>query len=126
MSDPILVALSTREGDAVTEQLATRLRAEILTIPEVEDVTRATAGRAPHDTRGMDVAAIGALVVAVPPAVDVVERLIRALRGWLGRTPEDAGAELTVTMNGNNLTFTPSQAQQQEIFDAFMKRAFNT
>jgi hypothetical protein len=58
------------------EELARALREEILTL-DVESVVPRSGGEAPPGTRGVDAAAIGALVVSVAPALSALARMHR-------------------------------------------------
>jgi len=54
---------------AEIDALTRALRDEILEVDEVDRVEQASAGPAPEGAKGLDIAAIGALVVGVGPGV---------------------------------------------------------
>ena len=90
------VDVSVAEVGADAEQLEdlTRaLREEILTL-DVESVVPRSGGEAPPGTRGVDAAAIGALVVSVAPALGALARLVTTVVDWLRR----GGTQRTVRL----------------------------
>ena len=92
MSDEILVELYD-EGTPVdadeVDRLTLALRRELLDIDDVESVSGVSAGPAPPGTRGLDIAALGALAVTVRPTVDVLVKVSEWCgAGWgVGRAP---------------------------------------
>jgi len=75
------------------EELTRALRQEILTL-DVESVVPRSGGEAPPGTRGVDAAAIGALVVSVAPALGALARLVTTVVDWLRR----GGTQRTVRL----------------------------
>lgn len=118
MSDDIVLELVTDDDPEETERLTQALRRELLLIPEVETVRAAPGGPAPDGTRGVDPAAIGALVVTALPTAEVLAKLIGVIRGWLPRS----GGETTmkVTVNGHTIELVPSKEQKAALVQAFI------
>lgn len=103
------------EIDALTRAL----RAEILEVDEVDRVDQATAGPAPDGSKGLDVAAIGALVVGVSPGIQAVAKVIEVVRGWLAnRSPTTPPLQMSV--GDKTITVVASAEQQEELVAAFV------
>lgn len=103
------------EIDALTRAL----RAEILEVDEVDRVDQATAGPAPDGSKGLDVAAIGALVVGVSPGIQAVAKVIEVVRGWLAnRSPSTPPLQMSV--GDKTITVVASAEQQEELVAAFV------
>ncbi len=103
------------EIDALTRAL----RAEILEVDEVDRVEQATAGPAPDGSKGLDVAAIGALVVGVAPGIQAVAKVIEVVRGWLAnRSP--ATPPLQMSIGDKTITVVADKEQQDELVAAFV------
>lgn len=103
------------EIDALTRAL----RAEILEVDEVDRVEQATAGPAPDGSKGLDVAAIGALVVGVAPGVQAVAKVIDAVRGWLAnRSPSTPPLQMSI--GDKSITVVADKEQQDELVAAFV------
>lgn len=119
MGDEILVELYA-EGeqfdDDELERMRLALRREFLELSEVEAVGTVSAGPAPPGTRGLDIAAIGALAVSVQPTIDVLEKVFGLLRGWLGRN----SSTMRVTVNGQSIELSPTKEQQAALVEAFI------
>ncbi len=108
---------SPGSGERATEQQTIDLARELKSIRGV-DVDRAHA-EAPDDTKGLDVAAIGALVGAVSPVAGAVAALVGALRSWLTR---DEGRKIRVRLGERELELTgASRDQERELIELFTK-----
>jgi hypothetical protein len=121
MPEEILVELF--EDDADPEQVETAtlaVRRELLQL-DVDDVVPATTGPAPEGSRGLDVAALGALLVQAGGAAQAVASVVTVLRGWLKRSPSQAHRTVRITVGGESLELTEAtQAQQQQLVDRFL------
>ncbi|MGZ5398741.1 MAG: effector-associated constant component EACC1 [Nocardioides sp.] len=103
------------EIDALTRAL----RAEILEVDEVDRVEQATAGPAPDGSKGLDVAAIGALVVGVAPGIQAVAKVIEVVRGWLAnRSPSTPPLQMSI--GDKTITVVANKEQQDELVAAFV------
>jgi hypothetical protein len=120
MSDEILVELFS-EGAPVEpeeiERMTLALRREFLDIDAVESVAPASAGPAPPGSRGLDIAALGALAVTVQPTVEVLVKVFGVLRSWLGKRE----STMRVTVNGQSIELTPTKEQQDALVQRFIK-----
>ena len=122
IADDILVELIEPDADPERLDATTRaLRQELLDL-DVESVVPATSGPAPEGSKGLDIAAVGALVVHATAAGDVVVKLVTLLRGWLRRSPARGPQALRLTIGGQSLELTnATEDQQQELVDAFLR-----
>jgi hypothetical protein len=94
------------------EELARALREEILTL-DVESVVPRSAGEAPPGTRAVDAAAVGALVVSVPPALEAMARLVTTVVDWLRRGGTERTVRLKIGNDELELSGVSSATQQQ-------------
>lgn len=102
------------------DALTLALRAEILEVDEVDRVEQATAGPAPEGAKGIDVAAIGALVVGVAPGLQAVAKVIDVVRGWLAnRAPSTPPLQMTI--GDKSITVVADKEQQEELVAAFVE-----
>lgn len=108
-------AADPAEIDALTRAL----RAEILEVDEVDRVEQASAGPAPEGAKGLDVAAIGALVVGVAPGVQAVAKVIDVVRSWLAnRSPSTPPLQMSI--GDKSITVVADKKQQDALVAAFV------
>ncbi|HQR27033.1 MAG TPA: hypothetical protein PLP61_08355 [Nocardioides sp.] len=122
MAEDILVELFDVDADPdEVDRLTRAVREELLDIDEVGTVRPAEAGPAPEGTRGLTLAALGALLVQAPATVEVVAKVLSVIRSFLSR----GGSERTmrVTVNGQSIELTPTKEQQQALVDRFLAQA---
>lgn len=101
------------------DELTRALRAEILEVEEVDRVEQATAGPAPDGSKGLDVAAIGALVVGITPGVQAVTKVIEVVRGWLAnRSPSTPPLQMSI--GDKTITIVANEEQQEQLVAAFV------
>jgi hypothetical protein len=112
VSDP---DMDPAELDALTRAL----RVEILEVDEVDRVEQPSAGPAPDGSKGLDVAAIGALVVAVAPGVQAVAKVFDAVRKWLARRSPST-PPLQMSIGDKSITVVADKKQQEELVAAFL------
>jgi len=98
------------------EELTRALRAEILTL-DVESVVPRSGGEAPPGTRGVDAAAVGALVVSVAPALGALARLVTTVVDWLRRGGTQRTVRLKIGDDELELSGASSAMQQQLAMD---------
>jgi len=123
MSDNIVLELASDDDPEETERLTQALRRELLLIPEVETVRAAPGGPAPEGTRGIDLSAIGALVVTAAPTAQVLTKLVGVIRGWLSRGGGGGGATMTLTVNGHSIVLVPTKEQKDALVATFIEEA---
>lgn len=106
------------DGEAV-DDLANDLRAELLEL-DVDSVAPVAVGPAPEGAKGMELVAIGALLVRVADSVPVVSSVVTSIRQWLARG--SAGRSLKITVDGRTLELSAATAeQQQELVAEFVR-----
>jgi len=98
------------------EELTRALRAEILTL-DVESVVPRSGGEAPPGTRGVDAAAVGALVVSVAPALGALARLVTTVVDWLRRGGTQRTVRLKIGDDELELSGASSAMQHQLAMD---------
>jgi hypothetical protein len=124
MGDDIRLELYDADADPEVVDRDTRaLREELLSIDDVDSITPATAGPAPEGTRGLELAAIGALILHAQPTVEMVTHVVGVIRHWLAAGSHAAPARtLRLTVNGQSLELADATAaQQQELVDQFIR-----
>lgn len=113
MDARIVVAVGEQGADPERlDTLAYGLRDELLAL-DVDDVQPFTIGAAPPGTRGLELAAVGALVVTLNTSADLVAKIVSTVRGWLGRAPEPTRT-VEVTIGDRSLTLTAASREEQE------------
>jgi hypothetical protein len=97
------------------------LRGELLQL-DVENVTALPAGKPPPGSRAFDVAAMGALVIALGQSAEGLRSVVSAIRDWLRRGD---GTRRTVRLElaGDALELSQaSAADQQRLIELFVSR----
>jgi hypothetical protein len=110
------------------EQAALSLRRDLLELDDVERVESASAGQAPAGSRSIGAAEVGALMVAAPPAMDVLTRVVAVVRAWLRRGKGSGAAgdrpeRLRITVKGQTLELSPTAEQQEALIEEFLRNA---
>lgn len=122
MNDTLLVHIADSQADSEElDELTHQLRRELLEL-DVDNVERLSAGDAPPGTRGLDVAALGALLVTCSTSASAITNLITTVRGWLRRAPAGRTVELTIrdrTLKLSNV----SDEQQERLIQEFLSPA---
>ena len=107
--------------DAAAEEVAEatrRLRRELLEL-DVEAVEPATAGEAPPGTRGVELAALGALVVTLAKS-QVLAGILAAVRSWLAGQQQRS---VKLELDGDVLELTGvSSAEQRRLAEEWLRR----
>ncbi len=102
------------------DELTRGLREELLEL-DVDSVSPPTAGPPPPGSKGLELAAIGALLVQVRSSVQMVSTVVTAVRSWLQRG-SSPNRTLKVTVGGRTLELSAATAeQQQRIVDEFVR-----
>lgn len=110
------------------EELETRvetLRQDLLAL-DVDSVSRVSAGDAPAGSKGLDPAAIGAILVALKGSVELANQVVSAVRSWLhrGGGSKESTQVVKLTMNGQTLELSAATtAQQAQLVEAFVAAA---
>ncbi len=115
------ISLDAGEGASAAEldELTAALRRELLRL-DVDRVDRPSAGPAPADARGVDLAIIGQLIVEFGKAGPVLAQVIGVVQAWAARSPQRT-AKLTIGDDTLELTGM-SEADQHKVIGAWMAR----
>ncbi|HET6533562.1 MAG TPA: hypothetical protein VFH03_23490 [Actinoplanes sp.] len=122
MTEPIAIEITEEGADAERiDALTGYLRNDLLEL-DVAEVRRAPGGPPPPGTRGIDVAAVGALLVSIGGATTSITEIVAAVRAWLGR---GGGVKRSVklTIGGDVLELSEaSRSEQDRLVDLFVRR----
>ena len=104
--------------DQELAELAYRLRGELLDL-DVEAVEPAAAGQAPADAKGIDLLAIGALIVQFANS-DALRSVVSGVWSWAAR---QRVRSVKLTLDGDSLEITGSRsAEQERLVDLWIAR----
>lgn len=108
------------ELNALTETL----RQDLLSL-DVDSVSRPSVGPPPEGSKGLDVAAVGAILVALKSSVEVASQVVSAISSWMHRKKGSPSTQtLKLTMNGQTLELSAATLEQQhKLVDAFVAAA---
>ena len=99
--------------DTDSEELAAlvqRLRAELLDL-DVDRVEPLTAGEAPEGAKGVELLALGVLVVQFVLQPGVLTSIVDGVRSWLQR---QSVRSVKLTLNGDSLEVTGVSSEEQD------------
>lgn len=126
MGNGMLINLFDRDlGAAEVEEITLALRRELLEIPEVERVGAVESGPAPAGSRAVGLIELGSLVVALQPTVEAIGKVIRVAYAWFRRrgTSDAPHGVLRITINGQSLELTPTDDQQDQLVEEYVRAA---
>jgi Flp pilus assembly CpaE family ATPase len=103
------------------DELTLMLRDELLNL-DVDDVEQVRDGEAPSGTRGLELAALGALLVTLNQSTDVVAHVVNTIREWLKRDPEPTRT-VRVTLGDRTIELSAASNEQQDRLVAEFVRA---
>ena len=107
--------------DADAEEVAEatlRLRRELLDL-DVDSVDLPAGGQSPPGTRGVELAALGALLVSVTRSQPLAP-VLAAIRSWLGGSPQRS---IKLELEGDTLELTGiSSTEQRRLVDEWLQR----
>jgi hypothetical protein len=119
------VRLHLSEEDADAERLAVLtgyLRAELLRLDVVEEVSALPAGEPPPGARVFDVATVGALLIAVGQSFEGLRSVVSVIRDWLSRG-EGTGRAVRLELGGDTLELSQASAADQErLIELFIRQ----
>lgn len=123
MTDELRLEIFEPDVDRVgMDEAARSLRSDLLQL-DVPDVRSVSAGEAPPGAKGVELAAVGALVVVLQGSVGLVDQVVSTVRAWLRRSPSPERT-LKLTLNGQTLELSAAtEAQQQQLVEEFVKAA---
>jgi len=100
-------------------QLTQRLRDELLEL-DVDAVEPATRGAAPDGAKGLELLAVGGLVVRFAMKANVLRTVVDATVGWLGR---QRARSVKLTLDGDTIELTgASSAEQERLIELWVAR----
>jgi len=122
MATDLLVELFDADADPERlDELTQALRRELLEL-DADSVDQATAGPAPEGTRGLELAAIGALLVKAAASSEMLVKVIGVVRGWLRSGPPRNQRTLRLTIGDQSIELThATDVQQQQLVDQFIR-----
>jgi membrane-associated two-gene conflict system component 1 (EACC1) len=122
MTEALSVQLTEEGSDPERlDELTSRLRQELLQLP-VDNVEKVSEGTAPEGTRGLEIAAIGALLVTLQQSGPAISGVINTIREWLKRDPEPTRA-VKITLGDRTIDLTAASSEQQDQLVAEFIRA---
>ncbi len=108
------------DPDALDE-LTGNLRLELLEL-DVDSVVPVAAGPAPLGSKGLELAAVGALLVQLKGSAALVGSVVTTIRSWLQRGPSTSQRTLKITVEGHTLELGNATAeQQQQLVEQFLQ-----
>jgi len=117
-----LAAVVDAGADSDAEELAEltrRLRGQLLEL-DVDAVEPATGGEAPAGSKGVELLAIGGLVIQFAMKSEVLKSVVDATTAWLGR---QQGRSVKLTLEGDTLEVTGvSSDEQRRLVDLWVAR----
>jgi hypothetical protein len=122
VDDVVRLTLAEEGADAERlDQVTGFLRQELLEL-DVEDVAPLLAGEAPEGTRGIDVAAVGGLLVTLGQSTQAVQTILMTVRAWLGRGGS-AHRSVRVEIGGDVLELADASTEDQDkLVDLFLRK----
>jgi hypothetical protein len=108
----LALELAPRPGTDSEElaELASRLRTELLDL-DVDAVVPMAAGDAPEGAKGVELLALGGLVVRFVLSQDVLTSIIDGVRSWLQR---QSARSVKITLDGDILEITGASSPEQD------------
>ena len=106
-------------GEEELETLSTRLRGELLEL-DVAAVDRARSESVPDGARGLELAALGTLLVTAGQGWDVLANVVNTVRSWASR---ETGRTVKLTLDGDAIELTGASSEdQRRLLEAFIER----
>jgi hypothetical protein len=109
-------------SDIDPEELAAlvrRLRGELLEL-DVDTVVPLTAGEAPDGAKGVELLALGGLLIEFVLQPEMLSSIIKGVQSWLRRQSEHS---VKVTLDGDSIEVTGvSSEQQNRLIDLWVAR----
>ena len=114
----VQVGVGSDADDEEVAEATLQLRRELLDL-EVDAVELASAGDAPPGTRGVELAALGALLVTVSQS-QLLGPVVAAIRSWLSGGPQRS---IKLELDGDAIELTGvSSKEQRRLVDEWLRR----
>jgi hypothetical protein len=103
------------------DALTGHLRRELVQL-DVDRVRPLPAGEAPPGTRGLDVTAVGGLLVTLGQSATGLAAVVTAIRSWLARSPAPT-RRVRLELDGDVLELSQASAEEQDrLVQLFLSR----
>ena len=87
---------------------------------DVDEVSPVAAGEAPAGAKGVELLALGGLLIKLGRSSRVLRQVVDAIRDWVGRT---GAGSVKMTVDGDVLELTgASSADVKQLIDAWIQR----
>jgi hypothetical protein len=107
------------EDDEALAESALALGDELAEL-DVDEVVPVASDDAPEGAKGVELLALGALLVKVGSSARAVRQVVDAIRDWVGRT---GGRKVRMTVDGDVLEVDgASSADVKQLIDAWIER----
>jgi hypothetical protein len=107
--------LDAEELDKLAQRLGEELR-----LSEVDSVDFVTAGEAPAHTRGIDIIAVGGLLVTIAQSVGALGSVIETVQNWLSRRGR---GQIKLQIGDDVLELSSvSKKDEEQLIGAFLAR----
>jgi hypothetical protein len=117
-ADVIQLQVRPVGDDEDLAQAAAELQDELAEL-DVEAVLPATSGEAPAGAKGIELLALGGLLIKVGQSARVLRDVVDAIRQWVGRT----GASVKMAIDGDVLEIKgASSADMKQLIDVWVQR----
>ena len=121
--DPSQLEINLSVDDDVSslelEELTAAVRRELLLL-DVSSVDRVSGGPAPEGAKGIELAAIGALIVNLGKATPVLGQVVEVIQAWAARAPNRT---VKLTLDGDTLELNGvSERDQRQVIKDWMAR----
>ena len=121
--DPSQLEVNLSVDDDVSplelEELTAAVRRELLLL-DVASVDRVSGGPAPDGAKGIELAAIGALIVNLGKATPVLGQVVEVIQAWAARAPNRT---VKLTLDGDTLELNGvSERDQRQVIKDWMAR----
>jgi hypothetical protein len=122
MNGELRIQVTEEDADAERlDVLAGYLRRDLVQL-DLGDVAALRAGPPPPGARSADIAAIGALIVAVGGTADGLRLAVGAVRDWL-RRGDEVGRSVRLELDGDALELSAVSAEDQDrLIELFLSR----
>lgn len=108
----------------MVDDLVADLRLELLEL-DVESVSPVVQGPPADGSKGIEVAALGALLVVIKDSVWLVDEVVGAVRSWFARG-SSSHRSLKITVEGRSLELSAATDEQQAQLVAEFVRSLTT
>jgi len=115
----VVPAGDVRDDDEAIAESALALGQELAEL-DVDEVRPVAAGEAPEGAKGIELLALGGLLIKLAQSAQVLRQVVDAVRDWVGRT---GARSVKLTLDGDVLEVTgASGADMKKLIDAWVQR----